>query len=56
MVRVTLHELPPDATHWSAERLAGAVGIGHGAAQKIWAATLGGLLTAGASGIGSSVC
>ena len=35
---MTLHELPPGATHWSARRLAKAVGIGHGAVQKIWAA------------------
>jgi transposase len=38
VVHLTLHELPPDATHWSARRLARAVGIGHGAVQKIWAA------------------
>ena len=38
VVHLTLHELPPGATHWSARRLARAVGIGHGAVQKIWAA------------------
>jgi transposase len=38
VVEMTLHELPPEATHWSARRLAKAVGIGHGAVQKIWAA------------------
>ena len=38
VVAMTLHETPPDATHWSARRLAKAVGIGHGAVQKIWAA------------------
>jgi transposase len=38
VVQLTLHELPPDATQWSARRLARAVGIGHGAVQKIWAA------------------
>jgi transposase len=38
VVQMTLHELPPDATHWSARRLAQVVGIGHGAVQKIWAA------------------
>ena len=38
VVEMTLHELPPGATHWSARRLAKAVGIGHGAVQKIWAA------------------
>jgi transposase len=38
VVQMTLHELPPGATHWSARRLAKAVGIGHGAVQKIWAA------------------
>jgi transposase len=38
VVHLTLHQLPPDATHWSARRLAKAVGIGHGAVQKIWAA------------------
>jgi transposase len=37
VVQMTLHELPPDGTHWSARRLAKAVGIGHGAVQKIWA-------------------
>src|SRR5262249_48118294 len=36
IVQMTLHERPPDATHWSARRLAKAVGIGHGAVQKIW--------------------
>src|SRR5262249_37957428 len=38
VVAMTLHEPPPDATQWSARRLAKAVGIGHGAVQKIWAA------------------
>ena len=38
VVHLTLHERPKDATHWSARRLAKAVGIGHGAVQKIWAA------------------
>jgi transposase len=38
VVHLTLHQLPPNATHWSARRLAQAVGIGHGAVQKIWAA------------------
>ena len=38
VVAMTLHEPPADATHWSARRLAKAVGIGHGAVQKIWAA------------------
>jgi transposase len=38
VVAMTLHEPPPAATHWSARRLAKAVGIGHGAVQKIWAA------------------
>jgi transposase len=38
VVRMTLHELPPGATHWSARRLAKAIGIGHGAVQRIWAA------------------
>jgi transposase len=38
VVRLTLHERPKDATHWSARRLAKAAGIGHGAVQKIWAA------------------
>ena len=36
VVHMTLHELPADATPWSARRLAKAVGIGHGAVQKIW--------------------
>ena len=38
VVQMTLHEAPPDATQWSARRLARAIGIGHGAVQKIWAA------------------
>jgi transposase len=38
VVHLTLHEAPPDATQWSARRLAKAVAIGHGAVQKIWAA------------------
>ena len=38
VVHMTLHEPPPDSTLWSARRLAKAVGIGHGAVQKIWAA------------------
>jgi transposase len=38
VVQLTLHQPPPDATQWSARRLAKAVGIGHGAVQKIWAA------------------
>lgn len=38
VVHLTLHESPPDSTQWSARRLARAVGIGHGAVQKIWAA------------------
>jgi hypothetical protein len=38
VVAMTLHELPPDATQWSARRLAKAAGVGHGAVQKIWAA------------------
>jgi transposase len=38
VVHLTLHEPPPDATQWSARRLARVVGIGHGAIQKIWAA------------------
>jgi transposase len=38
VVEMTLHEPPPAAAQWSARRLAKAVGIGHGAVQKIWAA------------------
>jgi len=38
VVHVTLHERPEAATPWSARRLAKALGIGHGAVQKIWAA------------------
>ncbi len=38
VVHMTLHERPPHATHWSARQLGQAVGIGHGAVQKIWAA------------------
>lgn len=38
VVCLTLHEPPPNATPWSARRLAKVIGIGHGAVQKIWAA------------------
>src|SRR5882757_9021991 len=38
VVHMTLHEKPPAATHWSARRLAKAVGISHTSVQRIWSA------------------
>ena len=35
-VKMTLHEKPPAATHWSARRLAKALGISHTSVQRIW--------------------
>jgi transposase len=36
VVEMTVRERPPEATHWSARRLAKAIGIGHSSVQKIW--------------------
>ena len=36
--RVALNEKPPAATHWSARKLAKAVGLSHSSVQRIWAA------------------
>ncbi|MGH3594095.1 MAG: IS630 family transposase [Pseudonocardiaceae bacterium] len=38
VVDMTLHEKPPAATHWSARKLARAVGLSHTSVQRIWAA------------------
>ncbi len=38
VVRMTLHDKPPAATHWSARKLARAVGVSHTSVQRIWAA------------------
>ena len=38
VVKMTLHERPPAATHWSARKLAKAVGLSHTSVQRIWAA------------------
>ncbi len=38
VVDMTLHEKPPAATHWTARKLAGAVGLSHTSVQRIWAA------------------
>jgi len=38
VVHMTLHEKPPAATHWSARKLARAVGLSHTSVQRIWAA------------------
>src|SRR6266849_1768407 len=36
VVKMTLHEKPPAATHWSARTLAKAIGISHTSVQRIW--------------------
>ena len=36
VVRMTLHEKPPNATHWSARSMAAAAGISHSSVQRIW--------------------
>src|SRR5258707_6542598 len=36
VVDMTLHEKPPAATHWTARKLAGAVGLSHTSVQRIW--------------------
>jgi transposase len=38
MVKMTLHEKPPVATHWSARKLGKAIGISHTSVQRIWTA------------------
>jgi transposase len=38
VVQMTLHETPPNATHWSVRRLAAAVGLSPSSVQRIWAA------------------
>jgi transposase len=38
VVDMTLHEKPPASTHWSARKLARAVGLSHTSVQRIWAA------------------
>jgi transposase len=38
VVHMTLHEKPPEATHWTARKLAKAVGLSHTSVQRIWAA------------------
>ena len=36
VVHMTLHEKPPNATHWSARSMAAAAGISHTSVQRIW--------------------
>ena len=38
VVHMTLHEKPPNATHWSVRSLAAAVGISYSSVQRIWQA------------------
>jgi transposase len=38
VVNMTLHEKPAAGTHWSARKLARAVGLSHTSVQRIWAA------------------
>ena len=38
VVAMTPNEKPPAATHWSARKLAKAVGLSHSSVQRIWAA------------------
>jgi transposase len=38
VVEMTLHGKPPAGTHWSARKLAKAVGLSHTSVQRIWAA------------------
>jgi len=38
VVDMTLHEKPPAGTHWTARKLARAVGLSHTSVQRIWAA------------------
>jgi len=36
VVHMTLHEKPPNATHWSVRSMAKAAGISHSSVQRIW--------------------
>src|SRR5690242_12158866 len=36
MVHMTLHQKPPNATHWSVRSLAKAIGISYSSVQRIW--------------------
>ena len=38
VVEMTLNEKPPAGTHWSARKIAKAVGLSHSSVQRIWAA------------------
>jgi transposase len=38
VVQMTLHEKPPAGTHWTARKLAAAVGLSHTSVQRIWVA------------------
>lgn len=38
VVEMTLHETPPEATHWSVRSMARAAGISHTSVQRIWKA------------------
>ena len=38
VVDMTLHEKPPNATHWSLRSLAAAAGLSHSSVQRIWQA------------------
>ena len=38
VVHMTLHETPPNATHWSLRRMAAAAGLSHSSVQRIWQA------------------
>ena len=38
VVHMTLHEKPPNATHWSLRRTAAAAGISYSSVQRIWQA------------------
>jgi transposase len=38
VVHMTLHEKPPNATHWSVRSMAAAAGISHTSVQRIWRA------------------
>jgi transposase len=36
VVHMTLHEKPPNATHWSMRSMAAAAGISYSSVQRIW--------------------
>jgi hypothetical protein len=38
VVHMTLHEKPPNATHWSVRSMAAAAGISYSSVQRIWQA------------------